>query len=51
LWQNPHIIDVWDEIPEEVLDSLAREGIVLPLPLFPNEEELLPFPLGFTKFP
>ena len=51
LWQNPHTIDVWDEIPEEVFDSLVRDGLILPLPLFPCEEELLPFPFGFTKFP
>jgi hypothetical protein len=49
LWQNPHTIDVWDEIPEEVLDSLAREGLILHLPLFPNEEKLLPFHLESPK--
>ncbi len=51
LWQNPHTIDVWDEIPEELLGSLAREGLVLPLPLLPNEDVQLPFPLEFPKFP
>ncbi len=57
LWQKPHTIDVWDEIPEGVFAALVKEGLVLPFnhvgalsfALFPNGDELLPFPLGFPK--
>ena len=51
-------MDVWDEIPEGVFAGPVREGLVLPFihagalsfPLFPNGDEILPFPLGFPKF-